>query len=427
MSLRRHPVTPADARPAGERPGRHVLWLGFPAYGHIKATLGMVEELLRRGHRVTYVVADRLAGHVEGIGARVVPYASVFPESIAATETATTMLLAFLRESFAPLEAALGAAAADPPQLVVHDALASDTAAALSRRHQVPTVRTYAGFGTNEQVPQNGTEADPAHAPADPADPRLRDLAGQLTARVEAAGVADLFADGLASGDDAAVNISFVVREFQIKGETFGDDYLFAGPCLRAADFTGSWSPPPGAPPVLLVSLGTSVNRRPDFFRSCAESFADSPWHVVMTLGSGVDPADLGPLPPNVEAHAWLPHLMVLEHATAFVCQGGTGSLMEAFHQGVPVVVVPQQPDQRAIAQQVVDLGVGRSVSPGDLDARTLRSAVEEIAADPEVRHRAAELGRSVRTAPGAAAVADRLEAVMAGADAEQRSRVLPR
>ncbi|MDQ1025056.1 MGT family glycosyltransferase [Streptomyces umbrinus] len=429
MSLRRPPVTLTDAGPVGERPGQHVLWLGFPAYGHIKATLGMVEELLRRGHRVTYVVADRLAGHVAGTGARVVPYASVFPESIAATETATTMLLAFLRESFAPLEAALGAAAADPPQLVVHDALASDTAAAVSRRHHVPTVRTYAGFGTNEHVPQNGTEADPAHAPADPDDPRLRDLAGQLTARVEAAGVADQFAGGLASGDDAAVNISFVVREFQMRGETFGDDYLFAGPCLRAADFTGPWSPPPGAPPVLLVSLGTSVNRRPDFFRSCAESFAGTPWHVVMTLGNGVDPSDLGTLPPNVEAHAWLPHLAVLEHATAFVCQGGTGSLMEAFHQGVPVVVVPQQPDQGAIAQQVVDLGVGRSVSPGDLDAHTLRSAVEAIAADAEIRCRVEELSRSVRTAPGAAAVADRLEAIMAGAgaDAEQRPRVRPR
>ncbi|WP_328891792.1 macrolide family glycosyltransferase [Streptomyces sp. NBC_00316] len=411
----------SPARPPGpvaatqEQPGKHVLWLGFPSYGHIKATLGMVEELVRRGHRVTYVVADRLAATVAATGAHVVPYASVFPETITSTETATTMLLAFLRESFAPLEAALEAAAADPPQLVVHDALASDTAAAVSRRYKVPTVRTYAGFGTNAQVPQNGTEADPAHTPVDLDDPRLRELAAELTSRVEAAGVAGLFADGPAGGDEAAVNVSFVVREFQIKGDTFGDDYLFAGPCLRAADFAGAWAPPPGAAPVLLVSLGTSVNRRPDFFRRCAETFAGTPWHVVMTLGRGIDPADLGPLPPNVEARSWLPHLAVLGHATAFVCQGGTGSLMEAFHQGVPVVVVPQQQDQRAIAQQVVDLGLGRSISPDDLDAGTLRSAVEAIAGDAGVRRRVAELSRQVRTAPGAAAVADRLEAVMAG------------
>src|SRR3954465_4843193 len=96
---------------------RHVLWLGFPAYGHLKATFGMTEELVRRGHRVTYVVADRLAAKVAGTGARGVTYPSAFPESIDPGADATTMLVAFLRESFAPLEAALTAAAADPPDL----------------------------------------------------------------------------------------------------------------------------------------------------------------------------------------------------------------------------------------------------------------------------------------------------------------------
>jgi len=404
----------AAASPA-ESPGRHVLWLGFPAYGHVKATLGMIEELVGRGHRVTHVVADRLADRVAGTGARVVPYVSAFPESISGTETATTMLLAFLQESFAPLETALAAAAADRPDLVVHDALASDTAVAVSRRYGVPTVRTYAGFGANEHVPQNGTEADPSHVRADPGDPRLLALTGQLRARAEAAGVADLFAGGPLSGDDAVLNISFVVREFQPAGETFGDDHLFAGPCLRPADFTGPWVPPRGAPPLLLVSLGTSVNRRPDFFRRCAESFAGTPWHVVMTLGAGVDPEALGPLPPNVEAHSWVPHPTVLAHATAFVCQGGHGSLMEAFHQGVPVVVVPHQPDQRATARRVAELGLGRLITPEHLDGRALRAAVDGIAVDGGVRRRVREMSRALRTAPGPVAVADRLEAVMAG------------
>ncbi|MEU0131177.1 macrolide family glycosyltransferase [Streptomyces sp. NPDC006289] len=414
MTTRVPPVASAGADAEPSR--RHVLWLGFPGYGHVKATFGMVEELVRRGHRVTYVVADRFAEQAAGTGARVVTYTSVFPASIDPAETATTMLLAFLRESFAPLETTLAAVAGDPPHLVVHDVLASETATAVSRLHGVPTVRTYAGFGSNEHVPQNGTEHDPARAPVDLADVRLRDLGEELTARVTAAGVADLFAAGPPGGDEAAASISFVVREFQIRGETFGDDYLFAGPCLRAADFAGAWSPPPGSPPLLLVSLGTSANRRPGFFRQCAEAFAGTPWHVVMTLGGGVDPASLGPLPPNVEAHAWVPHLAVLEHADAFVCQGGTGSLMEAFHQGVPVVVVPQQQDQWAIAQQVADLGLGLSVRPDELDGRTLSAAVEAVAADAGVRRRVAELSVRVRAAPGAGAVADRLEAVMAEA-----------
>lgn len=394
---------------------RHILWFGFPAYSHLKASLGMVEELIRRGHRVTYVVADRLADRVAETGARVVPYSSVFPASLSGEETATTMMVAFLRESFAPLETALGSVADDPPDLIVHDALASDTAAVLSRKYGVPTVRTYAGFGTNSHVPQNGTEADPTHTPPDPGDPRLAELGGELAARITAAGVGDLLSTGPASGDDAVLDISFVTREFQMRGDTFGDEYLFAGPCLRASDFSGRWTPPAGTGPLLLVSLGTTANQHPDFFRTCAKAFADTPWHVVMTLGGGVDPAELGMLPPNVEAHQWIPHLAVLEHATVFVCQGGVGSLMEAAHQGVPVVVVPQQWDQHATARQVRDLGMGQWLHPGDLDADGLRAAVEEVAADPDAGRRAREMSRSVRTAPGAPGVADRLESLMSG------------
>ncbi|MDQ1025083.1 hypothetical protein QF035_002665 [Streptomyces umbrinus] len=47
-----------------------------------------------------------------------------------------------------------------------------ETATTVSRRRQVSAVRTYAGFGTNAQVPQNGTEADPAHAPVERDDTR---------------------------------------------------------------------------------------------------------------------------------------------------------------------------------------------------------------------------------------------------------------
>ncbi len=388
----------------------HVLWLTFPSYGHIKATCGMVAELCRRGHRVTYLVADRYASWVSRTGARVVPYRSDFPLYLTDT-SATTMTIEFLRESFAPMEAALNLAAADRPDVVVYDVLASDTATAVARRYGAPTVRFYAGLGTNEHVPQNGTEPDPHQVPFDPADPRVRGLSAQITARVEVCGVTEL-AGGPGTTDPAALNISAVTREFQMRGDTFGDDWLFAGPCLRRADFQGAFRPP-GDRRVLLLSLGTSSKRRPDFFRTAVAAFAGADWHVVMTLGPGVDPASLGTLPPNVEAHSFVPHLAVLRHASAFVCQGGTGSLMEAFHMGVPVVVVPQQWDQQAIARRVVELGIGRVIQPPDLDGTTLRGAVDAITGDPTVRSRVAAMRRSLRTAPGAPGVAGRLETIM--------------
>lgn len=399
--------------------GRHVLWLSFPAFGHIKASLAMVEELRRRGHRVTYVVADRLADRVATTGARVVTYDAPFPEAITLEESATTMLVAFLEESFAPLETALALAAADPPDVVVHDALASDTAVAVSRRHRVPRVRTYPGFAANDQVPLASPGTDTSgREPVDPTDPRLAELGERLRTRVEAAGVAellDLGAPGGASADkDTALNIACIPRAFQVGADTFGDGFLFAGPCLREADFAGQWSPPDGAGRTLLISLGTSVNRRPGFFRDCAAAFAGTDWHVVMTLGGGVDPDTVGPLPPNVEAHPWIPHLTVLEHASAFVCQGGINSLMEAFYQGVPVVVVPHQTDAVAAADQAAALGLGRVLPREDFDGAGLRAAVEAVAGDEAMRRNVGEMRQQVRAAPGAAGVADALLALTA-------------
>ena len=261
-----------------------------------------------------------------------------------------------------------GGSGRDPPELVVHDALASDTATAVSRRHKVPTVRTYAGFGTNAQVPQNGTEADPTTPRWTRTTPAARAGRGAHLPRRSGRGRRPV---RRRAGRRRRGSGQCLVRRPGVpdQGDTFGEDYLFAGPCLRAADFTGAWSPaarrgtcaaglarhlrqpPPGFLPALRRGL-----------RRHSVACRDEP---RPRGGSG----GLGPLPPNVEAQPWLPHLAVLGHAAAFVCQGGTGSLMEAFHQGVPVVVVPQQRDQQATAQQVVDLGVGRSVRPEELDA----------------------------------------------------------
>ena len=60
---------------------------------------------------------------------------------------------------------------------------------------------------------------------------------------------------------------------------------------------TPPWQPPPSDAPVLLVSLGTAFNNRPDFFATCADVFATSAFHVVDSPRQHIDPAELGTLP----------------------------------------------------------------------------------------------------------------------------------
>jgi UDP:flavonoid glycosyltransferase YjiC (YdhE family) len=65
----------------------------------------------------------------------------------------------------------------------------------------------------------------------------------------------------------------------------------------------------------------------------------------VLAVG-GVDPAALGPIPPNVEVHAHVPQLAVLRRARVFVTPAGMGSTMESLYFGVPMVAVPQMAEQ---------------------------------------------------------------------------------
>jgi MGT family glycosyltransferase len=76
----------------------------------------------------------------------------------------------------------------------------------------------------------------------------------------------------------------------------------------------------------------------------------------VLAVG-GVDPAALGPIPPNVEVHAHVPQLAVLRRARVFVTPAGMGSTMESLYFGVPMVAVPQMAEQRVNADRVAEAG----------------------------------------------------------------------
>jgi MGT family glycosyltransferase len=212
----------------------------------------------------------------------------------------------------------------------------------------------------------------------------------------------------LAEFDDR--NLVFLPRRFQPRGETFDERFTFVGPCLPAAAEAGSWPGPPQRKPVVLVSLGTTKNDRPEFFELCAAAFGDGRWHVVMTLGPGNSVPEAVAGAGNIETHEWLNHSTVLPHADAFVCAGGMGSLQEAFSFGTPVVVVPHTAENAVNARQVVELGVGLTMRHDELSPDALRAAVEHVASDPGVREHSDELRRDIAVAGGAARAADVLQ-----------------
>ncbi|MEQ3551114.1 macrolide family glycosyltransferase [Pseudonocardia nematodicida] len=392
---------------------RHFTFVCMPAVGHVFPTLPLVAELVRRGHRVTYATGTALLDAVRSAGADAVEVPFVMPEHAPAPppgepptqEQLRTRLEVFAGsvESVFPVLTAM--LADDPPDAVCGDALIP-VGALVARARELPyvtlrpTLATGGGFSMRDML-----------TPDDPMTRAMAEVFAHNGERI-AAFAREHGLEPVGFDVPAALTLVFVPREFQIAGDTFDDSFAFLGHALGSRAHE-QWHPPPLADPdgpLLLVSLGTTFNDRPEFFRTCVEAFDDGVWQVVMSIGDRVDPAALGPLPGNVVAAPYVPQIAVLRRARAFVTHSGMGSTLEALLLGVPQVGVPQMVEQYVNAGRVDELGLGRRLDPATLDAPTLRAAVDAVAGDPAIRAAVEAFGARMREVDGPAVGADALE-----------------
>ncbi|MFG2096155.1 macrolide family glycosyltransferase [Streptomyces sp. NPDC048612] len=384
----------------------------MPGLGHITPTLEVVAELVRRGHRVTYLVAEPYAPFVAETGARVVPYASPLPDEPPAAVVDGDVLagvpLKYLREGMLALASGERALAADRPDLIVYDTTMFAAGRILARKWGLPAVRTFPTLAANEHFSLD-TLVPEELVPVNPNHPALGEFFMTLVGLFAQHGMASVDV-GRFLAEIEETNVAFLPREIQIRGETFDDRFVFSGPCIGSRAFDTEWEFPSDGKPLVLISLGTSFNDSPDFFRMCAQAFGDVPWNVVMTLGRRGDPAALGPLPPNVTAHRWVPHPAVLRNASAFVTQGGMGSAMEALYCGTPMVVVPSTPEQEVNARRLVELELARRQDLSTATGESLRDAVLALASDTGMAARLEKMRDVVRGAGGAVRAADAIE-----------------
>jgi dTDP-L-oleandrosyltransferase len=389
--------------------GRHILVLNTAVSGHVIPTLALVAELAGRGYRLSYVTTDEFAGLVGAAGARVLRYQR--PASAARrmnTANSASDLVEMLQENSAISDVVAPLAAA-PPDLIVYDTTAFFIGRVLSRKWRAPGVQLSTTFASNDQFSLLKELDRRAPGRQDATD--LGMFITGLAIFVSAHGLSATVAGRLFE-EPEALTIADLPREFQVAGDTFDERWLFTGPCLGNRAFHGHWAPP-GADPVLLVSLGTmNYGHRRAFLRTCVSAFDGLAWHVVISTGAQVDPAELGPLPANVEARRQVPQLAVLDRARLFVSHCGMGGTMEALSRGVPILAIPLTPEQSIIADRVVELGLGRRAS-WDIDADQLLTSVRGLAADGAVTQAADRMREHIKEAGGAPRAAAEIESYL--------------
>ena len=388
---------------------RHLAFVSVPGHGHVNPTLPLVAELVRRGWRVSYATHERFSRAIADAGATMVPTQGDLPAPPPFTDfdpdRFADLLQGFVADARLDVPRLESHFRRDPPQAVCYDS-ASLTGRVLAGRLALPDVALVPTLASNEQFSPFGGYVSSFLGQDQPALQRARqamqDFAAEQGLEPQTRPMA---------GPPASLNIVFVAREFQPAADTFDERFRFVGPSPGRREEGPDWLPVADAGPVLFISLGTAFNDRPAFFRMCLRAFGDGLWQVAMAVGDRVDAGELGPVPGNVEVRPSFPQLAVLRQAHVFVSHAGMNSTMEVLYHAVPLVTVPQMPEQEANARRVEELGLGRRLVPQELTPELLRATVDEVVADEEIRANLAAMRTSIRRAGGSVAAADAIEA----------------
>ncbi|MFD4901703.1 macrolide-inactivating glycosyltransferase [Streptomyces sp. NPDC057699] len=391
-------------------PPAHIAMFSIAAHGHVNPSLEVIRELVARGHRVSYAIPASFAGTVAATGAEPVIYTSVLPTADNPEDWGTELIdniEPFLEDAVQALPQLADAFDGDEPDLVLHD-ITSYPARVLAHRWGVPAVQLWPNLvpweGYAEEV------GDPATAELKQTE-RGRAYYARFAAWLAGNGLGDLSSDDFVARPRRGLVL--IPEALQPNADRVDHArFTFVGACQGDRAGQGEWKRPAGAEKVLLVSLGSSFTDEPAFYRECVKAFGDLPgWHVVLQIGSRVDPSALGDVPDSVEVHSWVPQLSVLKQADAFITHAGAGGSQEGLATATPMVAVPQAVDQFGNADMLQALGVARHLPKEEADAASLRAAVLALVDDPDVAARLARIQERMAGEGGSVRAADLIEA----------------
>lgn len=201
--------------------------------------------------------------------------------------------------------------------------------------------------------------------------------------------------------------IVYTSKEFQPFSELFSETYSFVGPIIKKPDRILEKSDKK----TIYISLGTIFNNKIDFFKNCIEALKDSSYEVIISVGSVIQPEELGELPDNIQVGQRVNQIEVLQRTDVFLSHCGMNSANESLFYEVPMVMFPQGADQGVVADRIAELGAG--VLLKKYKAKDIRNAIELVLHNPQYKENAKKISESFKRSGGVKEAVDKIEFVM--------------
>lgn len=356
-----------------------ILFINLPYYGHVIPTIGLVQELIRAGHQVTYLMPHDWEKRIADSGAEFLGYDN-HPQ-----------LDKQIRNAFFKAEEII-----DSQDLVLYEQFFF-AGKHLAEKHGKPCVRIFTAPATNKRLMRQFLSS------GGPMGIFRLPLIGTLWTMdaVKGFGIQLQCSNWLDEivENPPDCNLVYTLRSFQPSAEDFSEKrFYFIGPSVYGRKEEAF---PVLSKPVICISLGTILKGAEKFFRTCVDAFQHETVTVVMSVGPNFDMAKLENLPENFIVKNSIPQIAVLKQASLFITHGGMNSVSEAMIHGVPMLVIPFVSDQPVNARQVEKLGMGRVLDYKAITADTLKETAVAIMEDKQIRETLRKIQEEITQAPG--------------------------
>ena len=170
----------------------------------------------------------------------------------------------------------------------------------------------------------------------------------------------------------------------------------------RSGDETvPSWVADLPAQSTVFATLGTAFNHTPGVFSAILDDLRDEPLNLILTVGRDRDPTEFGPQPTTVHIERYIPQSLILPACDLVVSHCGSGTMLAALDQGLPLVNVPIGADQPENAARCDALGVSMTVPAGQYRPGAIRAAVYTVLTDRSYRANAERVRDVMAAWPG--------------------------
>lgn len=383
-----------------------IVFFCIPAHGHTNPTLGVVRELISRGHQVFYYSYNMMREKIEATGATFVSCDEYDQEQRLDAKDAVRVGkdLAFSTQILVDTTLALDDTVCEHMRELNPDCIVADSMAvwgkAVALKLGIPFVSSTTTFAFNQYSAKIMKQS-------------LRQMFGMIFSmtkinknikRLQEKGYPVKSVLDIIQNDNNTDTIVYTSPEFQPCSETFSDKYVFVGPFIRPIENIFEKK----SDKLIYISMGTVINDSTEFYKKCIEALANKKYQVIMSVGNLINIEDLGAVPYNITISRFVDQIAVLSQADVFLTHCGMNSVNESLYYKVPLVMYPQTSEQDGVATRVEQLGAGIRLKY--VNAKSITETIENVLHTKSYYEQAAKISEGFHKCTGVKGAADKIE-----------------